>query len=227
MKTVILLVVLAFSCGAAAQKPKPEDVSQTIEGTVTIRNNDGSIRPAPFVQVYIYESIGDKPIDPVNAWNFLESTAKPQFEKFPASLTCKELLSAVWVFTNNVAAHNRADKSGNWDEMKEQGLVLYSSFYTDKDGNFENDIGAPSSSSVCMRPEGCDMTALHLPRYKKGETIVSPPMNFYGKFLLIAFLDTPTTQYYWEEQITVREGEKTPPVVLTDPVICNSVEGAK
>ena len=78
MKTLILSVAIAFSCGAAAQNPKPkpqdipDDLSQKIHGTVLIRNIDGSVRPAPFVNVYIYDSIGEKPKDPMDAWQSIE-----------------------------------------------------------------------------------------------------------------------------------------------------------
>jgi hypothetical protein len=140
---------------------------------------------------------------------------------FQLPFTCQEVMTAVMAGTRISATYNRAKKSGNWDEVKEQGIALYDQFYTDKDGNFEYDVGIPGSSSVCLRPEGC------APKYAKGETIVSPSWNTYGPFLLIAFLDTPTTTYYWEEQIKTREGEKTPPVVLADPVVCDLTTGTK
>jgi len=200
MKAVVLLVVLAFSCGAAAQKPKPtpepEDVSQKIQGTVTIRNSDGSARPAPFVQVYIYESLGDTPADPIGAWHALKSkTPREYLGTPPPSLLCKEVSSARWASITNDAAQHRALRMGDWDELKQQGLDLYGSFYTDKDGNFEYDMGIPGTVKV-------------------------PAMNRYGEFLLIAFLNTSTTIHYWEEHVTIRKGEKTQPVVLVDPIVC-------
>jgi hypothetical protein len=228
----MLLVVVAFSCGASAQKPKPkpesEDISQKLQGTVTIRNGDSSVRPVPFVNVRIYETERDGLTDLLGAWKSVQIKAVKEskgLSQFP--LTCQEVMSAGMAGNLLSATYANAQKSGKWDEVKEQGLALYSSFYTDKDGNFEYDVGIPSSSTVCLRPEGCDMTASRIPKYKEGETIVSPPMNTYGPFLLIALLDTPTTWYYWEEQIKIREGEKTPPVVLTNPIVCTLTEGAK
>jgi hypothetical protein len=92
MKRLILVVVLAFSCGAAAQKPKPkpkpdpEDVSQKIQGTVTIRNDDGSVRPVPFVEVRIYEPQRDGLTDLVGVWKSAEQKAREAlrvFSNFP------------------------------------------------------------------------------------------------------------------------------------------------
>ena len=224
-----LLPVLSFAFVATAQKPKPEpkpeDISQKIRGTVTVRDNDGSIRPAPFVHFYIYAPVKDNPTDLVNSWNAL--TSKAPFGKPPVSVGCKEVLSARWAYAKNAAAHKRAEKTGNWHEITQQRFMLSTWFDTDKDGTFETDIGIPGSAFKCTEPDGCGDRIAYQSKYKKGETIVSPPANFYGEFLLIAFLKTPPTQYYWVEQITVRKGEKTPPLVLADPIVCNSSEAAK
>jgi len=206
-------------------KLKPEDISQKLQGTVTIRNDDGSPRPAPFVHFYVYNRTRNSPTDVASAWNALMS--KASLGKLPVSVTCKEVLSAGWAYAKNAAALKRGEKAGDWHEIKQQRLRLFTWFDTDKDGTFETDIGIPSGAFKCMEPDGCGDRVAYQSKYKKGETIVSPPHNFYGKFLLIAFLKTPPTQYYWEEQITVREGEKTPPVVLADPVVCDSTESTK
>jgi hypothetical protein len=205
-------------------KLKPEDISQKIQGTVTIRNDDGSLRPAPFVHVYVYTRIGDNPTDVASAWNALMS--KASFGKPPVSATCKEVLSARWAYAKIAAAQKRAEKTGDWHEKKQQRLSLSTWFDADKDGTFKTDIGIPSSTFKCTEPDGCGDRIAHQSKYKQGEIIISPPHNFYGKYLLIAFLKTPPTQYYWQEQVTVREGEKTPPVVLADPVVCDSSKSA-
>ena len=79
-------------------------------------------------------------------------------------------------------------------------LELWTTSVTDKDGNFENDIGIPGSSDVCVRPEGCDRPSEGR-KYKKGETIVSPSSNFYGKFLLIAFLTLKQRHTYGNRRL--------------------------
>jgi|HubBroStandDraft_1064217.scaffolds.fasta_scaffold332972_1 hypothetical protein len=229
-----LLVLFALTCNGAAQKskpqpePEPQDISQKIQGTITIRNNDGSVRPAPFVEVRIYEPQRDDLTNLVGAW---ESVIKKGRESSKGlsqfSFTCQEVILASLAGPRIGATYDRAEKSGNWDELKEQGLALYDSFHADKDGNFEYEAGIPGSSSVCMRPEGCERSYPEHRKYKKGEIMFFPPSNVFGNFLLVAFLNTPTTWYYWEEQIKIREGEKTPPVVLADPVVCNLAEGTK
>jgi hypothetical protein len=221
----ILLGQVAPS-GSQSQKPKleREDISQKIQGTVTIRNEDGSLRPAPSVHFYVYAGIGDSPTDAASAWNALMS--KASFGKLPVSATCKEVLSARSAYAKSAAAQKRGERTGDWHEKKQQHLSLFTWFDTGKDGTFEADMGVPSSVYKCTEPDGCGDRIADQSKYKKGETIISPPQNFYGKFLLIAFLKTPPTQYYWQEQITIRKGEKTPPVALADPVVCDSSKSA-
>ena len=86
------------------------------------------------------------------------------------------------------------DKTGHWDQLNELKIVPGTHATTDDKGHFTTNVGA------------------------------SGPVEIYGKFLVVAYLRTPASAYYsWMQEIEVKKGEKTPPVILSEPAVCRDV----
>jgi len=196
---LIALVVCCLVAGAQTKSTKPKaaplDISQEISGIVAIRENNGSVRPAPLVTVGIYEPVSVEPTaeSPWTAWVRLKNETREKLRNHtPLSYECQEVLSANVAESSVHSVYSRAKETGKWDTVNNKiKLVPFDRVTTDEKGHFTDNVAIAD-------------------------------ISIYGKFLLVAMLTTPTQTLLWEQEIEVKQGEKIPPIILSDPTVCRN-----
>lgn len=126
--TILFGLALGFPVSAQKKIIPPGDVSRTVHGQVFFRNTDGSVRPAPFVEVHVWtnanwwESEREKAIkEEQNRDNLLAKTGSI------VSFSCIEARAIEWV---NVGIKRKE---------------FLRAFQTDEKGGFSGNLGGDLS----------------------------------------------------------------------------------